>query len=82
MQIQVHAIHYYLPVKDSHFAFAKHPRLLIQLDKSGRHCHAFRGRSGEWQVSVRDVMKNRITDWERKAINAHLSNLVSPAGMS
>jgi hypothetical protein len=36
MQTQIHSLRYYAPVKDAHFAFAKHARLLMPLNENGQ----------------------------------------------
>jgi hypothetical protein len=65
----------YEPVLGSNYPWARVPRLLIQLDESGRHAHAFRSRSGAWEVTYRDVAKGRISGAQRDLLNRLLADI-------
>jgi hypothetical protein len=64
----VRATRYYPPVADSPYAWARHPRVFVELEDGG-HAHAFKNRKGLFEVSWRDVLKRRITHFEKIEID-------------
>jgi hypothetical protein len=59
----------YDPIPDAPLAFARVERAIIELDASGKHCHAFRGTDGVFRVAYRDVEKGRISVAQRDELN-------------
>jgi hypothetical protein len=69
------ALHFYPARQDAPLAFARHPRLFVELSENGKHAHAFRGRDGVWRVTERDVMRGRVTRDEAEYLSWRLQNV-------
>ena len=74
---RVIAVRYYPPVPNSPFAWAHVERGIIDFG-NGHHCHLFRDRSGVWKVSMRDILKGRITREDADILNRRLGRKFIP----
>lgn len=68
----------YEPIPTSSYAWAHHPRLLIQLDETGHHAHAFYHQRLGWRISERDVARGRVSGAQRDALNRFLAAPIDP----